>query len=173
MSHEIRSPLNDVSDTICEVVEWFFANGDQVAADDELCELACMKAAVVIEAGHAGYLRIEAPVGREVEPGELLAVIDKEPPGERKPLQASEGAEDQLFTAKAERLLEEHGLDRALFASHQGVVRESHVRALLGARRTFSTPRDRSAGQGRVSPEFLKRIASDKSFSRLSGPEKI
>ena len=59
------------------ILEWFKAEGDSVAQDEDLCEVETDKAAATIQAPCAGTLiRILAPVGQECAVGTLIALIE-------------------------------------------------------------------------------------------------
>ena len=76
MSTEIRVPTLGESITEATVGEWIKAAGEQVAADEILCELETDKVAIEIPAPASGTIaEIVASSGDTVEVGALLAVL--------------------------------------------------------------------------------------------------
>lgn len=114
------------------VVRWLVADGARVEAGEEVCEIDTSKAVETIAAEQAGYVRQRAAVGDEVAIGGVLGYLteraDSPLPSARPAEAAPVGAETPVrISAKARRLIEELGLDVALFAEH-GTVRERDVR---------------------------------------------
>ncbi len=78
MSIEVRVPSLGESVTEATVATWFKKPGDQVAADEMLCELETDKVTVEVPAPQAGTLgEIVAAAGSTVGPNALLAMIEE------------------------------------------------------------------------------------------------
>ncbi|WP_405818606.1 2-oxo acid dehydrogenase subunit E2 [Streptomyces sp. NBC_00838] len=73
-------PKLNNNDTAYLVVQWLADDGAQVAEGDPLVEVETSKAVEEIVAPAAGYVRVRAAEGSEVEVGELLAELFTEPP---------------------------------------------------------------------------------------------
>ena len=78
MTAEIRVPTLGESVTEATVGTWFKKSGDQVKADEMVCELETDKVSVEVPSPVAGVLgEIVAPTGQVVEPGALLALVEE------------------------------------------------------------------------------------------------
>ncbi|HVO53003.1 MAG TPA: lipoyl domain-containing protein [Solirubrobacterales bacterium] len=58
------------------IMTWLKADGDSVAAGEELVEIETDKATMVYEAPHTGVLRIGAAEGETVAVGDPIAAIE-------------------------------------------------------------------------------------------------
>ncbi len=76
MKHDVKVP--EVGESITEVVvaQWLKKNGEQVEADDLICEIESDKASFEIPADHAGKLKILSEEGATVSVGDSIAQID-------------------------------------------------------------------------------------------------
>jgi pyruvate dehydrogenase E2 component (dihydrolipoamide acetyltransferase) len=132
------------------VVSWLVADGALVQADAEICEIDTSKAVEVVLAEQAGYVRQLVAVGDEVEVGGLLGYLTEQAdtplPSQPRPELESSGAQAPVrMSAKARRLIEELGLDVALFAG-RGTVRERDVREVAAQAGVSEQPREDPRG---------------------------
>ena len=138
---QLLAPREGVNDDVVRIVEWRVADGDQVAADQIVVIIETTKATVDVAASGSGYLHHLAPQGGEVAVGAPLAWITAQP---RRPAVSSAGqpsaaASTQVVTAKAQPLLEQHGLTAADFPG-LAVIRTSDVEQLLAQRASTPQP---------------------------------
>ena len=76
---EIRMPADQSEGTRSQVLRWLKTEGETVSQDEPLIEMETDKVTVEIAAPHAGVLRqILKPEQSDVEPGELLGLIEAE-----------------------------------------------------------------------------------------------
>lgn len=132
------------------VVSWLVADGALVEAGDEICEIDTSKAVETIQAEQAGYVRQCAAVEDEVEIGGLLGYLTEQAdtplPSAPQPIAAAPDVEIPMrISAKARRLIEELGLDVALFAG-RGTVRERDVREMAAQAGVPEQPREDPRG---------------------------
>jgi len=180
--HAIEVPREIVNADSVYVVSWAVADGDRVETGAALCDIETSKAVVTVEAEAGGYARPLAAVGDEVPVGGLLGYVTDRPDT---PLPVATGGaaasaaasaapavaaspQDAVqaaaiatrISAKAQRRIEELGLDVALFAG-RGIVREEDVLAVAAARKAEAgTPRD-AAGAGREAARHDVKPAAD------------
>lgn len=110
-------------------VSWLVPDATVVEASAAVCEIETSKAIVTIEAERKGYLRHRAVVGEEVSVGGVLGYIAGTPHTPLPTANHTVGAAATppvRLSAKAKRMIEERGLDLALFAGYC-FVRESDV----------------------------------------------
>jgi len=133
--HPIIVPRENVNDDAVIFVRWLVPDHAPVKAGDSIAEIETSKAVVVLEAEGAGYLvqtaraNDEIPVGGElgfvaVELTESAASVRIEPV-------ATALAQGQTFSKRAQALIEQHGIDRALFVG-KSLVRELDVVPFIG-----------------------------------------
>jgi len=133
------------------------ADGAELRPGMPVVELETSKSVVEVEATAAGRLRIHVQAGVQVPVGDVLGVIGGEDahasgvgtapvPQTRTVAHASSPTAassaqtgPNTVSAKARRLMEEHGIDAAVFA-HLPLVRESDVQAHLAASKTPTPP---------------------------------
>jgi acetyltransferase-like isoleucine patch superfamily enzyme len=157
MTAEIRVPRENVNDDTVRLVRWLVADGAELRPGMPVVELETSKSVVEVEATAAGRLRIHVQAGVQVPVGDVLGVIGGDesrasgsgtaaeasapraanviPPSAASPGQSG----TSTVSAKARRLMEEHGIDAAVFA-HLPLVRESDVQAHLAASKTPAPP---------------------------------
>lgn len=133
-------PRENVNDDIVTLVRWHAAPGERVRAGQLLFEIETAKTVYTIEAEVEGYVEIVCPAGEEIAVGELAARIHDTPfavvvpppaaPAVGASSAASGGNGAQVITKKARALIDEKGLDVALF-KHLAIVRESDVQQAL------------------------------------------
>ena len=75
MPAEVILPKQNPNDDAAEVLRWLVADGDQVAAGDDLLEVESTKAVSVIESPGPGYLRRLAAEGDVVPTGAPIALL--------------------------------------------------------------------------------------------------
>jgi len=156
MTAEIRVPRENVNDDTVRLVRWLVADGAELRPGMPVVELETSKSVVEVEATAAGRLRILLQAGVQVPVGDVLGVIggDGHASGvgtpavpqtlpvasATSPVSASPAQTGpSTVSAKARRLMEEHGIDAAVFA-HLPLVRESDVQAHLAASQTSTPP---------------------------------
>lgn len=143
------------------LVGWSVPDGALVEPGTVLCEIETSKAIVSIEAEHGGYLRQRASTGAEVPIGGILAYItaqaDTPIPGVP---ETAAPAPPVRISAKARRMIEDRGLDLALF-SGSGFVRESDVLRLTATLPTGTDEQYDSRGPFRLEPlgPIQRRVA--------------
>ena len=132
---EIRVPRETVNDDIVTIASWRRDDGARVRRGECIVEIETSKAVLEVEAEADGYLQILHPRGAEVPIGELIGRLLAEPPAAAAPA-PSQPAEravpvggshpETAISKKAQRLIDEYGLDPASFAG-RGLIRESDV----------------------------------------------
>ncbi len=138
---EIQVPRDTVNDDVVTVVEWHVAAGEWVTAGRLLVSIETSKATVEVEAKGEGFLEIAAPAGAEVAIGAVVGQLLPErpapapalaPTGQVEAVVSSGGSANAgvRISQRAQKLIDEHGLDATVFAS-QGLVRERQVQAWL------------------------------------------
>lgn len=141
MAGDVRIEVQRQSANDDEVllVEWTVADGARVAAGDVVCLLESSKAVFDCVAPADGYVRRLRQAGEMIPVGEALGAVRAQPDAAPAPAPRAgksapaQGADEPLFTAKAEALLAAHGLTRADYPGG-GLVRETHVQAWLATR---------------------------------------
>lgn len=179
----IEVPREIVNADSVYVVSWAVADGDRVEAGVALCDIETSKAVVTVEAETAGYARPLAAVGDEVPVGGLLGYVTDAPDtplpvaGGASPVAAAPAAPASApsrgaagatrISAKAQRKIEELGLDVALFAG-RGVVREEDVLAVAAEQRSAHRAASPAAAGGM--PQVPHDDARGPSETRPMGP---
>ena len=165
-THSIQSivvPREIVNADSVYLIGWLIPEDTFVEAGTPVCEIETSKAIVTIDAEHHGYLRQRAVVGEEVAIGGVLGYITAAV-GTPLPItpQAVSGSATQpvRVSAKAKRMIQELGLDMALFAEH-GFVREGDVIKVAATLNTAGQPASDPRGQFRVEPlgPIQRRVA--------------
>ena len=156
MTAEIRVPRENVNDDTVRLVRWLVADGAELRPGMPVVELETSKSVVEVEAMSAGRLRIRLQAGAQVPVGDVLGVIGDDesrasvpgagpvaqalPAAATIPSSATSSAQGtNTVSAKARRLMEEHGIDAAVFA-HLPLVRESDVQDHMTASKTLAQP---------------------------------
>lgn len=127
---EIRVPRETINDDVV-LVGWRVENGARVRAGEPLVDIETSKAVLELTAERDGYLEILCADGDEAAVGEVIGRIlpepaTVEPPSEPATDPAAPAADGYVLSGKARRLVAEHGIDPAVFAS-QGLIREADV----------------------------------------------
>lgn len=135
---EVRIPRDTVNDDFVTIVGWFRQSGALIQPRERLLSIETSKSIVEIEAETQGYLEILHPAGAEVPVGELIGKLHPSPVTVAQtaaPAQAGSNTESSSkirFSKKAQVLIQEQGIDPAVFDG-QGSVRESDVLAYIEA----------------------------------------
>jgi len=154
MTAEIRVPRENVNDDSVRLVRWLVADGAELRPGMPVVELETSKSVVEVEATAAGRLQILLQAGAQVPVGDVLGVIGGDAPAASgigaagaspaMPARSTSPASTagaatvappggSTVSAKARRLMDEHGIDDSVFA-HLPLVRESDVLGhLVGA----------------------------------------
>ncbi len=123
-------PRETVNDDVVTLVKWHVAPGEKVRAGSGLFDIETSKAVVAVEAEREGYVEIVCPEGEEIAVGEVACRLHDEPVGAAAapaPATAPAGAgAGPVLSRKARALIEEKGLDPALFQG-LAIVREADV----------------------------------------------
>ncbi|MFO8080715.1 MAG: NeuD/PglB/VioB family sugar acetyltransferase [Armatimonadota bacterium] len=140
---EVRVPRETVSDEQVVLACWYVDVGEQVEERTAVASVEASKAVFDIEAGVDGFIFYVREAGDEIGVGDVLAVVANTPDfdyaehfaqsaetAEDGQQDESHGADGVRFSRGARRLIDEHGLDVALFAG-RGLVTEDDVTALL------------------------------------------
>ena len=154
---QIRVPRENVNDDTVRLVRWLVADGAELRPGMPVVELETSKSVVEVEATAAGRLRIHVQAGVQVPVGDVLGVIGGDESRASGPGTAAEASAPRAVnvippsaaspgqsgastvSAKARRLMEEHGIDAAIF-THLPLVRESDVQAHLAASKAPAPP---------------------------------
>ena len=142
-THLVVVPRETVNDDFVVLLRWLVPDRSPVKAGDAVAEIETSKAAVMIEAEHDGYLLQTAKALDRIEVGAELGSIVAELPAatptvSTTALAATGEAVPTTFSKRAEELIRERGLDRALFRD-KPLVREQDVLELLAARDAVSS----------------------------------
>lgn len=132
---EVRVPRETINDDVVIIAAWRQGDGALVRRGECIVDIETSKAVLEVEAEADGYLQILQPQGAEVPIGELIGRLLVEPPGAaapapREPAARTANLDDAhpeiAISKKAQRLIDEYGLDPAIFAG-RGLIRESDV----------------------------------------------
>jgi acetyltransferase-like isoleucine patch superfamily enzyme len=129
---EVRTPHETVNDDIVIIAAWRVDDGGAVRAQDVLADIETSKAVLEVESEADGFLQVLHPAGAEVPVGELIGNIVSEyvaaaPVAAAAAAPAAAGgASGATISKKAQRLIDEHGIDPAVFDG-QGLIREVDV----------------------------------------------
>jgi len=148
---EIRVPRDSVNDDYVTIVAWRYRSGERVRAREVVASIETSKAVIDVEATADGSLEVLHEAGSEVAIGELIgrvlaapestAVAHHSSNGAAATTPTTPGAGDSSAAAaishKAKALIEQYGLDPAVFAG-RGLVRENDVIRYLEARAASS-----------------------------------
>jgi acetyltransferase-like isoleucine patch superfamily enzyme len=132
----IEVPRQGVNDDTVRVVEWLVADEQSVSAGDLVVVVETTKSAMDLEADVDGVVFHQAAVGTDVPVGSPVGIVSRT--GQRPEGLGSSGgsrptagaAGENVITAKAQVLIDEHGIDPSVFADH-AVVRASDVMAFI------------------------------------------
>ncbi|MBI4493135.1 MAG: 2-oxo acid dehydrogenase subunit E2 [Chloroflexi bacterium] len=144
-SWPVTIPRDNANDDYVILLRWCVPNGARVAAGAAIAEIETSKAVVELAAEHDGYLVRAANESDQVAIGARIGVISTEPstaPESAPPEAASSPSappQPHQFSRRAKALMDEHGLDPALFAG-KALVREEDVRQVLSGRAQGSGP---------------------------------
>lgn len=138
---EIRVPRETVNDDLVTVQSWAVKHGDRVRAQDVVVHIETSKAVLDVEAESDGYVEILHSAGAEVPIGELVGRIHASAlsgavlsgPVGAVDAGAGVGSAGTTISKKAQALIEQYGIDPAVFDG-KGLVRERDVIAYLEAR---------------------------------------
>jgi acetyltransferase-like isoleucine patch superfamily enzyme len=149
----IRIPRENIADDTVIIVKWLKNNGDYIKLNEDLLEIETSKAIITIEADKEGYLEILRPAGEIIEVGEKIAIIHPMPfntkaqnehsaydgthMNERSP-QPEQPLRGLLFSRKALLLMEQNGIDHAVFEG-RFFIREKDVHDYLATRNQAQT----------------------------------
>lgn len=129
----IVAPRENANDEYIILVNWLVEDRASVEADVPVATVESMKTTYEIAAPRAGFLIRACAEGDQVEIGGVLAYVadsaDHEPATEKSD-SGGDGSSDKetVFTRRAEKMIEELGLDRSAFA-HLEIVKEKDVLA--------------------------------------------
>ncbi|MDP8222828.1 MAG: biotin/lipoyl-containing protein [Candidatus Lernaella stagnicola] len=138
----VSVPQLGVNDDTATIVEWFVAEGDEVAVGAALCAVETAKASYEVEAEVAGRVVPLAAAGTEIRVRDPIALIGADMDAldtERRRLLAAQETETQAAAAveaeakatdQARRLAAELGINLTEIAT-DGIIREKHVRAFV------------------------------------------
>lgn len=157
-------PHETVNDDTVTIQRWHFPSGAKVRKGDLVATIETSKAAIEVESTVAGYLQILKPEGSSVNVGETIARVAAAPvteaaeappriaaatarAGSQAVSAGASGPTIATFSRKARALIQENGLDEALFAG-RGLVREADVLAYL----------DRGQAEPKVAAETADRV---------------
>jgi acetyltransferase-like isoleucine patch superfamily enzyme len=148
----IRVPRETVNDDVVKVVRWLVADGADVRPGLPVVEVETSKSVIDVEPPVAGRLRIVAAAGASVPVGGVLGTVAAEhgavappssapasPAAARAAAAATSAGGSSAISAKAQSLIEAHGIDLAVFAGLP-LVREADVLAHLAAREPAASP---------------------------------
>jgi len=127
---EVRTPRETVNDDIVIIAAWRVAEGSAVRSQDVIVDIETSKAVLEVEAEADGFLHILHPQGAEVPVGELVGQIVSEvvasEPAATAAIANTADAAGTSISKKAQRLIDEHGIDPSVFDG-QGLIREVDV----------------------------------------------
>lgn len=132
---EIRVPQLSVNDTKVVIVDWIVGEGAFVDAGQEICVVETSKVTQSLLAGRAGYIRIGARVGDEVNVHSVIGWIGDRLDEQLTEPHATRRAEEPLeITEKARELAHTMGI-RLEELPHKGrILRETDVREYANLR---------------------------------------
>ncbi|MBJ6763844.1 SDR family NAD(P)-dependent oxidoreductase [Myxococcaceae bacterium JPH2] len=144
MLTKIFVPRVNANDDTAVIVEWSVPPGTRVEEGTPIAVVETSKATLDVTATAAGYLYPEHAAGTEVAIGALMATVSDAPlsEDERRGLHRDVSASTAEFvkvTAKARKLIQEHGLSEADFPGTARIAVED-VERLLQQRSTAATP---------------------------------
>jgi len=138
----IRVPQENVNDEHVRVVQWSYQEGEEVEAGAVIVELETSKASFELTAERAGFLYYTASEGAEVRVGAPLATIGDRPEKpdiwlhpetpETGETPKAESSGRPTVTAKARKLMAEHGLTEDAFAGLDKIKAEDVLALVSG-----------------------------------------
>lgn len=161
-AHPINAPRENANDEYVILVNWLADDRSMTEKDQAIAIVESMKTTYEIFASQAGYLIHACAEGDQIGIGEPLAFVADTPDYETpKDFQPGPGESSKtVFTKKAERLIDELGLDRGSF-SHLEVVKEKDVRDIAADRAAEDSDVD---GATNDSGEIVESIPAAKRF---------
>lgn len=132
----IAIPRETVNDDTVTIAKWHVVSGSKVIKGHELFDIETSKATITVEAECDGHVEILRRDGEEVAVGEEVGRLH---PAAVAAAPAATGMAPavpaaQAVSQKAAKLIQEHGLDPAVFG-HLSLVREADVQRYLDERR--------------------------------------
>jgi len=116
----IAIPRETVNDDFVTIVTWYVNSGDQIKTGDILLDYETSKAVITIEAEQEGYIEILHHEGENIAVGKEVGRLHPTPPtvsisspNNNKPKKTL--STTQQISQKAQRLIEQEGLDLAVF----------------------------------------------------------
>jgi len=142
-------PRETVNDDFVTIIKWHVGQGSQVRSGDTLLEFETSKAVIIVEAEQDGYVEIFCPGGESVPVGEKVGRLHLRPLAgvaclkdkHDRPQRTS--STDQRISRKARELIEQKGIDLAVFKD-LSFVREADVLRYIEKRKAVV------AGQGDI-----------------------
>lgn len=125
---QLTMPRLGVNDEYVTLAQWLAENGSAVTAGQEIAVIETTKETTEIQAPADGFLFHKIQMGTEARVGETIAVISGD--ASFSFTEAKESAAAVRITEKAQKLIEQYGVDvRQL--EHLHIVRERDVLALV------------------------------------------
>jgi pyruvate/2-oxoglutarate dehydrogenase complex dihydrolipoamide acyltransferase (E2) component len=162
-------PREAANDDHATLISWVKADGQPVKREETICTIEFSKSVTDLVAPADGWLFHLHEPGVEVPIGQPVAVIAFEPV-RPVPAAASTSAEHEgKITAKARKLMEEHGLSPALFRG-QPLVKEEHVRQYLAEQGKTAQPAVEDEGELILLSPVRRRAATTLATSKQTIP---
>lgn len=133
---EITAPQANVNDEQVRIVQWHYPSGSEVAEGAVIAELETAKASFELTADRAGFLHYMAGEGDLIGVGNLIATIGVRPEcpdlWSHREEARGEPSTAPAISAKARKLMAEHGLTEAAFAGLERVRVEDVLAMAVG-----------------------------------------
>jgi pyruvate/2-oxoglutarate dehydrogenase complex dihydrolipoamide acyltransferase (E2) component len=119
------------NDEFVIIGSWLAKNGSKVKAGELVCTLEATKNSYDVEASQDGYFFFQASEGDRVEVGERLFVISSNENFNFTQDETKGLTSGSLITRKAQKLIEEYGIDEKIFLSLGTRIGEKEVRSYI------------------------------------------
>lgn len=130
MTIPVQLSQANANDTSATLVRWLALPGSRVEKGTPLALFETTKAIYEVEAPASGWVVAHSQVGDMVEIGTTFAEMLTHTPKEATKL--STAGQEIRITAKARRLMEEHGISEAQLPAGLTLVREQDILSLVG-----------------------------------------
>jgi pyruvate/2-oxoglutarate dehydrogenase complex dihydrolipoamide acyltransferase (E2) component len=116
------------NDEFVILASWTRANASEVKAGDVVCSLEATKNAYDVEAAQAGYIFYKAQEGDRIVIGDQLFVISQDSNYTFTTSSEVDGSDAVKITRKAQKVIDEYGIDGSVFSALGSRVSEKDVR---------------------------------------------
>lgn len=128
---EFKVKRENPNDEFVIIGSWDHESGDQVSEGDIICTLEATKNNYDVEAPQDGFIFFKAEEGDRVEVGNLLFVISSDENFEFKTESKKKSSSGGKITRKAQKIIDEYGIDSTIFAGSDSRIGEKEVKTYI------------------------------------------